>query len=267
MIFNKKIDVYHVNAFTDSLFAGNPAAVCILNEWLSNDQLQLIAAEHNLPATAFLVPTTQNFETRWFTPEYEIDLCGHGMLASAFVIFNYLTPDKNEIGLHHPVVGTFSIQKVEDKLVLTLPVKNVEPIPCPAGLTNGLGRQPAEVYQYKNERCMAVFNSEQDIRGLIPKMEILSALPYRGIIVTAPSEEVDFVSRVFYPKKTISEDAMTGSSYCLLAPYWQALLAKDNFHAKQLSQRGGEVTLQIQGDQIQLYGKAVLYMKGQISGC
>ena len=255
-----KISIYHVDAFTDKIFSGNPAGVCVLKAWLPDNYLHLIAKENNLPVTAFLVREGNKFDIRWITPEYELDLCGHGSLSAAYVIFNYIEQTWQKVELQSPA-GILPVSRASDLITLNFPVKNIEICSLPL-LAEGLRLTPKEVYQYKNERCLAVFNTEEEIHKLIPDMQMLKKLEHRGIIVTAPGKNVDFVSRTFYPQKTISEDPVTGASHCLLAPYWSERLNKTELHARQVSQRGGEIICKHQGDRVLISGKAVLYMHG-----
>ena len=257
-----KIDYYHIDAFTDKTFSGNPASVCVLKKWLPEESLQAIANENHLPATAFLVRHQDGFETRWFTPEYEIDLCGHGSLASGHVIFNFLEPDKSEINLYY-ASGILKISKDQNGISLDLPTKNLETFNSEI-LTEGLDAKPIELYQHKNERCLAIFHTEDEIRQLKPNITILQKLQHRGIIVTAPGKHYDFVSRTFYPKKAIYEDAVTGSSHCLLVPYWGEKLNKSRLRAYQASHRGGEIICDLKKDTVTIHGKAVVYSQGMI---
>jgi PhzF family phenazine biosynthesis protein len=258
-----KITFYQVNAFSDKLFSGNPAAVVILDEWLSDLQLQLIARENYLPATAYLVRKNDGYETRWFTPEYEIDLCGHGTLASAFIIFSKLKPDTSEVNLYHSS-GTLHVKKANDFLTLVFPVKSLEAYHSDL-LNAGLNIQSSEIYQHKSERCLVILDSEEAVRALKPDMQILQKLPHRGIIVTAAGSEYDYISRTFYPKKAASEDAVTGSSQCLLVPYWANKLSKTRLHSYQASHRGGEVVCELKGDRVEISGRAKLYSAGTIN--
>lgn len=257
-----KIHFYHINAFTNKIFSGNPAAVCVLNEWLETNQLQQIANENYLPATAFLVKNDIEYDTRWFTPEYEIDLCGHGSLASAYVIFNELEPTKNSITLRYSS-GELHVANNDGLLTLQLPAKYLDQFNSDI-LINGLGAKPKVAYQHKTERCLAIFDTEDEVRNLKPDMTILKNLDHRGIIVTAASKKYDFISRTFYPNKSANEDAVTGSSHCLLVPYWANKLNKNILHTYQASHRGGEIYCELQNDNVAISGGAVLYSQGSI---
>lgn len=259
-----KIKTYFVDAFASQLFKGNPAAVCILEKWLSEEMLQSIAAENHLPATAFLVNKDNKFEIRWFTPEYEIDLCGHGTLATGYVMFNYLYPELKQIDLHSRQ-GLLSVSRDKEYITLDFPVKPLEDCLHSNLIKNGLGGIPTKSYQYKSERCLVVFDSEDEVKNIKPNLQTLAELPYRGIIITAPGRETDFVSRVFYPKKLIWEDAVTGSSHCLLVPYWSEKLNKTKLHSRQLSQRGGDLFCELINDRVFISGTAVLYLQGTIN--
>lgn len=258
-----QITLYHINAFTDKLFAGNPAAVCILDEWLTDKEMQTIAMENHLPVTAFLVRKNNEFHIRWFAPEYEIELCGHGSLASAYVIFNKLEPTWQQTDLHYPS-GLLKIKNENGLITLEFPTKNSAIFPSADLLIKGLGTQPIEIYQHKTERCLAVFETEEKVRELNPNMRLLKQLEHRGIIVTAPGKNYDFISRTFYPKKTAYEDSITGASHCLLIPYWSKKLNKTKLLAYQASQRGGELLCEYQGEKVLISGKAIMYMQGVI---
>jgi PhzF family phenazine biosynthesis protein len=258
-----KISLYHVDAFTNKIFCGNPAAVCILSEWLSDNSLHAIAKENNLPVTAFLVQKNNQFDIRWITPEYELDICGHGSLSAGYIIFNYIDPTLQKVDLKSRT-ELLPVIRQGDLVTLNFPAKKIESCSLPL-LQQGLGLVPKAIYQHKNERCLVVVDTEEEVQQLKPDMQILKKLAHRGITVTAPGTAVDFVSRTFYPQKTISEDPATGASHCLLAPYWAAKLNKTQFHAKQLSQRGGDIFCEYAGDRVLISGKAVLYMQGVIN--
>jgi PhzF family phenazine biosynthesis protein len=254
--------IYHVDAFTDTLFSGNPAAVCILPIWLPDEMLHCIAKENNCPVTAFLVRHDAIFSIRWITPEYELDLCGHGSLAAAFIIFNYLEPTWQDVSLQSPL-HLLKISRNKDLITLNFPAKIIEPCSLPL-LNQGLNLQVQESYQYNQERYIAVFNTETEIKALPPDFKILQALEHRGITVTAPGDTVDFVSRTFYPQKMIPEDAVTGAAHCFLVPYWAERLKKNTLQAKQVSARGGDLLCEYVKDRVLLSAKAVLYSQGII---
>lgn len=258
-----KIPIYHVDAFTDKIFSGNPAAVCVLPKWVPDDILNAIVRENNLPATAFLVRENKKFNIRWITPEYELDICGHGSLSAGYVIFNYLEPTWEKVDLQSRI-ERLPVVRTDDLVTLNFPAKNIEKCILPL-LEQGLGLLPKEIYQHKNERCLAVYNTEEEIKALKPDIQILKKLEHRGITVTAPGKDVDFVSRTFYPQKAISEDPATGASHCLLAPYWSNRLNKTELHARQVSQRSGEMFCKYQDDRVLISGKAVLYMQGIVT--
>jgi len=258
-----KIPIYHVDAFTDNLFCGNPAAVCILPTWFPDNKLHAIAKENNLPVTAFLVRDSNTFNIRWITPDYELDICGHGSLSAAYIIFNYLEPAWQKVDLQSRT-ELLQVFRTDDLITLNFPAKNVENISLPL-VEQGLGLVPKEIYQHKNERCLVIYDTEEEVRQLKPNMQILKKLKHRGVIVTAPGQNVDFVSRTFYPQKTISEDPATGASHCLLVPYWAKRLSKTDLHALQVSERGGEMFCRYQGDRVLISGKAVLYMQGYLA--
>jgi PhzF family phenazine biosynthesis protein len=255
--------IYHVDAFTDKIFCGNPAAVCVLPKWLSEDDLHSIAKENNLPVTAFLVRDGDKFNIRWITPEYELDICGHGSLSAGYVILNHLEPTWQKADLQSRI-ELLQVLRADDLITLNFPAKHSESF-CSPLLEQGLGLAPKEIYQHKNERCLAIYDTEEEIKQLKPNMQILKKLEHRGITATARGKNVDFVSRTFYPQKTISEDPATGASHCLLAPYWSKRLNKTDFHALQVSERGGEIFCQHQGDRVLISGKAVIYMQGMIT--
>jgi PhzF family phenazine biosynthesis protein len=257
-----KITLYHIDAFTDKIFSGNPAAVCVMPEWLPDNILHQIAKENNLPVTAFLVCEDKKFNIRWITPEYELDICGHGSLSAGYVIFNFIDLELQNVDLHSrrevlPVIRNKNL------VTINFPAKNIEPCSLPL-LEHGLGLMPKAIYQHKKERCIAVFDSEEEVKQLKPNMQILKKLEHRGISVTAPGNEVDFVSRTFYPQKMISEDPATGASHCLLAPYWSSKLNKTDFHARQISERRGEIFCQYHGNRVLISGNAVIYMQGSL---
>jgi len=258
----RTIPIYQVDAFASRLFAGNPAAVCPLEEWLDDSLLQQIAAENNLSETAFFVRGGDRYRLRWMTPEVEVDLCGHATLASAFVIFNYLDRLADSVTFDTRG-GELIVRREGDLLAMDFPARLAAPCDAPPGLVHALGRSPAEVNaaQY----LMAVFETEDEVRALAPDMKRLAEVDAFGVIVTAPGREADFVSRFFAPRAGISEDPVTGSSHCTLVPYWARRLCKKQLYARQVSRRGGELWCEERGDRVKIAGRAILYMQGTIS--
>ena len=258
-----QFQIYHVDAFTHKIFSGNPAAVCVLSQWLPDDILNAIAKENNLPVTAFLVRENNKFHIRWITPEYELDICGHGSLSAGYIIFNYLEPTWETIDLQSRS-ETLQVTRTKDWITLNFPAKNLQNCALPL-LEQGLGLIPKEIYQHNNERCLAIYNTAEEVMQLNPNIQILKKLEHRGITVSAPGNDVDFVSRTFYPQKAISEDPATGASHCLLAPYWSKRLNKNELYSRQISQRGGEMFCKYQDNRVLISGKAVLYMQGIVT--
>jgi PhzF family phenazine biosynthesis protein len=258
-----ELPIYQVDAFAREVFRGNPAAVCPLPHWLPEETMQQIAAENNLAETAFFVGAAGRYDLRWFTPTIEMDLCGHATLASALVVFRFMEPALDSV-VFDSRSGPLTVTCDGDDLALDFPTRHFFDAPAPAGLGAALGRQPAAVRV--SHDLIAIYDTEAEVRSLEPDMEALLRLEgtHRGIIVTAPGEEVDFVSRFFAPGAGIPEDPATGSSHCLLAPYWAERLGKNRLHARQLSPRGGEISCELQGDRVRISGGVVLYLKGTI---
>ena len=256
-----EISIYHIDAFASELFKGNPAAVCPLGKWLSDDLMQLIAFENNLSETAFFVRNGDGFHIRWFSPTNEVDLCGHATLATAFVIFNIFNYDKNVIEFESKS-GLLKVFKDDDNLILDLPAQPPTACDTPQEIINALNITPIECL--KSEDFIAVLNDESDIQSIEPDFEELKKLGLRGIIITAQSKTHDFVARCFFPGIGILEDPVTGSAYTQLAPYWAIKLGKSVFSVKQLSARGGELICELYKDRVLINGKAVKYMEGTI---
>lgn len=259
--------LYQVDAFAESVFAGNPAAVCPLETWLPDETMQAIALENNLSETAYFVPEGDGYALRWFTPVHEVDLCGHATLASAFVIMTLLQPERRSVAFSTRVSGTLTVERDGDLLVMDFPPWPREPAAPDADLARALGRAPVALFTGND--WMAVFETEADIQALEPDMGALARIEARGVIATAPATEsgpdVDFVSRFFAPRYGIPEDPVTGSAHCMLTPYWADRLGKRQLSARQISARGGAVrcTLTDEG-RVRLAGRAVLYMEGRI---
>jgi PhzF family phenazine biosynthesis protein len=256
-----KLPLYQVDAFTSVVFKGNPAAVCPLEAWLEDATLQAIAAENNLSETAFFVPRGPDFDLRWFTPRREVDLCGHATLASGFVILERLDPGRDRVTFHSRS-GPLTVSRAAGRLVMDFPARPPERSPAPAALEEALGRRPIETWRSRD--VMAVFESEEEVRSLVPRMERLAELDEHAFIVTAPGRVVDFVSRFFAPAVGIPEDPVTGSAHCTLVPYWAGRTGRKTLHALQVSERGGELFCELNGERVSIAGHAVLYLEGSI---
>jgi PhzF family phenazine biosynthesis protein len=257
-----KIPIYQVDAFTSRLFAGNPAAVCPLEAWLEDATMQAIAAENNLSETAFFVPCGDRFHLRWFTPAVEVDLCGHATLATAFVIFSHLSPERDAVAFDTQS-GELVVRRDGDRLAMDFPARPPQPVRPHERLVDALGTQPDEVLASRD--YLVVYHDQDQVRTLQPDMELVAGLDRFAVIVTAPSRDCDFVSRFFAPAQGVAEDPVTGSAHCTLVPYWSKRLRKSRLHARQLSARGGELFCEDLGERVQIAGHVVLYLKGEIS--
>ena len=257
-----KLKQYQVDAFATRPFEGNPAAVCPLQGWLDDNLLQAIAAENNLSETAFFVPSGEGFELRWFTPVDEVELCGHATLASAHILFEKLGY-KEKVIRFATRSGELTVEKRGDGLRMDLPALPPAPVAAPAALVEGLGVAPLEVLAAGD--YLAVFESEAAIRAIHPNHAALERLDLRGVIVTAPGDNTDFVSRFFAPALGVPEDPVTGSAHCTLAPYWAGKLGKNSLSARQVSRRGGNLRCEVTGGRVLLYGRAVTFMEAEIS--
>ena len=255
------IPYFEVAAFTKRHFAGNPAGVCFLSEWLPDAQMQAIAAENNLAETAFVIERNGYFDVRWMTPTVEVDLCGHATLASAHVIFHHLGRTGDRVRFQSRS-GELTVARVEDRLVLDFPSQPPSSCELPEKLVQGLRAQPRSVW--KGPDYLAVFDREQDIKALAPDFDMLAQLDARGTIVTALGDDCDFVSRFFAPQSGIPEDPVTGSTHCMLIPYWSKRLGKKALHARQLSKRGGELFCEDRGERVGIGGNAVTYVEGKL---
>ena len=257
-----KIVLYQVDAFTDSLFGGNPAAVCPLREWLTDELLQKIAEENNLSETAFIVPKGGGYTIRWFTPLSEVNLCGHATLASAYVIFHFLDHEGREI-IFQSKSGELRVMKENDVLTLNFPAYKVIPVAPDSSMESCFSVEPVSILTGK-EDLLFIYENEIQIQNLEPDFVRIKKLKYRGVIVSAKGDAVDFVSRFFAPAFGVDEDPVTGSAHSLLTPYWGKILNKRVLSAKQLSKRGGNLTCSLEDDRVFISGKAVLYLKGEI---
>lgn len=261
----QKLKFYQVDAFTDRLFSGNPAGVCIMDNWISDGLMQSIANENNLAETAFVVPSGDDFMIRWFTPAVEVDLCGHATLASAFVLFNLHHYPETLIRFHSQNSGLLQVGRNEDLLILDFPADRLEL--CEGGIIRAteeaIGATPLEMYRGKSD-YLAVVGSESTVRDMKPDFEKISKLDSRGLIVTSRGDSVDFVSRFFGPNVGINEDPVTGSAHTSLIPLWSEKLGKKELVALQLSERGGRLVCELKNDRCRIGGNARLYLKGEI---
>lgn len=258
-----KIPFYQIDAFTSTVFCGNPAAVCFLESWLDDYQLQSIAAENNLSETAFLIQKSPGrYDLRWFTPTLEVDLCGHATLASAFVIFSFIDSTLSSVDFE-TVSGLLSVARSDQLLCMDFPARKPEPAKTSPMLSEALGAEPFEIW--KSRDLLAVFKDESVIRDMKPDFDKLKQIRDTfAIIVTARGDASDFVSRFFAPNAGVAEDPVTGSAHCTLIPYWSDRLGKKQLHAYQLSKRGGELFCENLGERVQIAGNAVLYARGEI---
>ncbi len=258
------LPVFHVDAFTSKPFAGNPAAVCPLAGWLDDGLLQAVAAENNLSETAFFVPRGDHYELRWFTPRCEVKLCGHATLASAFVLLHILGTKSDTVRFETRFSGALTVSRDGGLLAMDFPA--LAPWPCtapPSALVEGLGKRPTDVVQIE-DNYFAVYEREEEVKEIRPNFLLLEKLHPAGVAVTAPGEQSDFVSRYFAPSYGIPEDPVTGSTHCSLAEYWTQRLGKTSLHALQISERGGELWCEVQGDRVILKGNAVLTLRGEL---
>jgi predicted PhzF superfamily epimerase YddE/YHI9 len=255
------IPYYQVDAFTDRLFSGNPAGVCPLERWLPDEVMQSIAAENHLAETAFFVSLEDGFGLRWFTPVMEVDLCGHATLAAAHVLLRHLGHAGNRVRFETRS-GVLTVTREGELLTLDFPARPAGACDTPPELGAGLGADPAAVAKARD--YLAVFETEQAVRDLLPDMAVLSRLDCLGVIATAPGRDCDFVSRFFAPRAGVPEDPVTGSAHCTLIPYWAERLGRTDLHARQISRRGGELWCRHRGDRVDIGGRAVTYSTGML---
>ncbi len=258
------LPIYQVDAFTDKLFGGNPAAVVPLKSWISDELMQQIATENNLSETVYYVKTENRYHIRWFTPVVEVNLCGHATLAAAYVIFK-IEKYPNEIIEFDSKSGILKVRKDGNWFELDFPSQKIESAETPEGLIEGIGKKPIEIYRAV-EDYMLVYKSQKDIEDLTPDFGILKKVKARGIITTAKakSKRIDFVSRFFAPASGIDEDPVTGSAHTKLVPYWAEKLGKTELVANQIHQRIGYLKCKLTGNRVLIAGKGKLYLKGKI---
>jgi PhzF family phenazine biosynthesis protein len=256
-----RLRMYQVDAFSSKIFAGNPAAICPLEEWLTDAQMQSIATENNLSETAFFVREGDGYRLRWFTPTVEVDLCGHATLATAFIILNQLTPSENSVRFQTKS-GTLVVQREGDLFSLDFPSRPPADTDVHPKLVEALGGNPEVVLAARD--YLVVYKSEDQVRKIKPNMQLLAEADKFAVIVTAPGKGVDFVSRFFAPAKGVPEDPVTGSAHCTLIPYWAKRLGKQKLHAYQVSKRGGELWCEDRGERVTMSGQGALFLEGTI---
>ncbi|MFY0762206.1 PhzF family phenazine biosynthesis protein [Metabacillus dongyingensis] len=252
-----------VDAFAEKVFEGNPAGVCIMNDWISDELMQKIAIENNLSETAFAVKESENYRLRWFTPGGEINLCGHATLATAFIILNYYEKQLETVKFK-TISGELTVNKRDDLYELDFPSVPSEEISVTDQMINALGMVPKETYL--NRDLVFVLESEEEVRNVCPDFAQLERLPEGlGVCVTAKGNEFDFVSRAFFPKLKVNEDPVTGSLHCSLIPLWAKRLEKQELVARQLSSRGGTLYCKHEDTRVKMAGKAVLYSVAELT--
>lgn len=270
-----RIPLFHIDAFASQPFTGNPAAVCPLNSWLDDETLRKVATENNLSETAFFVPRqgpadghrAGGYDLRWFTPRSEVKLCGHATLASAYVVLSVLEPELDTVRFETRRSGTLTVRR--DRELLSMDFPAIFPEVCtkpPDELIRALGPGPSPSHVLEaNETYVAVYDHESTVQNLRPDFTRMEQLHPYVVSITAPGEHIDFVSRYFKPSYGMPEDPVTGSAHCALAPYWAGRLGKSQLHARQLSERGGELWCEVAGPRVILKGRAVLTLRGTLA--
>lgn len=256
-----KLNLYQIDAFAKNIFEGNPAGVCPLDKWIEDSIMQKIANENNLSETAFFVNENNSFHIRWFTPSKEVDMCGHATLASAYVIFEILNYKEEEI-IFNSKSGVLKVTKDNDKFKMNFPIQKIIKCDIPNNILKAFDSTPIECY--KSMDYILIFQNEKEIINAKPNLELLKDIDVRGVIITSKSKEYDFINRFFAPKYGVNEDPVTGSAFTQLIPYWNTILNKDTFIAKQVSQRCGEVFCKLQNDRVEISGYAKKYLEGTI---
>lgn len=258
-----RIRQFQIDAFTDRVFGGNPAAVCPLDAWIDAELMQAIAAENNLSETVFCVREGDGYGIRWFTPKLEIGLAGHPTLAAAWVILNEIDTNAAEVRFRSKAGDKLTVVREADRLIMDFPAVPGTKADMLEVVAEALGSMPESVLKARD--AMAVFATEADVRALQPDMPKVAEIDVFGVIATAPGADCDFVSRFFAPQAGVPEDPVTGSAHCTLTPYWAERLGKSHLIARQISERGGEIQCEHRGDRVRLGGKAVPFMEGYIT--
>jgi predicted PhzF superfamily epimerase YddE/YHI9 len=256
-----KLPIYQIDAFTRRMFGGNPAAVVLLDDWLPDETLQAIAAENNLAETAFVIPRSEVSPLRWFTPGVEVDLCGHATLATAYVLFRHRFPSLDRITFSTRS-GELIVARDGDRFNMDFPSRPGRAVELTDRIVSALGMRPREALLARD--LLVIFEHEEQVRAFRPDFERIASLDAFALIISAPGNSVDFVSRFFAPRAGVPEDPVTGSAHCTLVPYWAARLGKRKLIAKQLSARGGDLSCELRGDRVLICGNAVEYLRGEI---
>jgi PhzF family phenazine biosynthesis protein len=257
-----RVPIFQIDAFTTRRFAGNPAAVMLLEAFPEDSVLQAVAAENNLAETAFLVRHGTDYRIRWFTPTTEVPLCGHATLASASAVMERLEPGRTRV-VFHSASGPLTVDRTGPRYVMDFPARPHGPIASPQGLAEAIGARPVEVTA-DEFNYLALLDSARTVRRLTPNLEAIARLDRGGVIVTAPGDDgYDIVSRYFAPAKGIPEDPVTGGAHCALTPYWARRLGKTALRAFQASPRGGEIHCRLDDNRVKLEGSCVFYLAGE----
>ena len=250
-----------VDAFSERIFHGNQAAICVMDAWLTDELMINIARENNFSETAFTVKTNDGYEIRWFTPGGEVKLCGHATLATSYVLFRYYETDKNNL-VFHSLSGDLLIGKDGDYISMDFPMLRCREIEITSLMAEAFGTIPLEAYI--DDRLLLVYENEQIIRNMKPDFEKVALLHEHGVAVTSAGSNYDCVSRFFAPRLKVNEDPVTGSAHCMIAPYWGERLGKKTIRAYQASERGGELLCELREDRVVINGKAALYSIGEL---
>ena len=258
-----KLTIYQVDAFASEVFKGNPAAVCICDQWPEREWMQTVANENNLSESAFAVPAGDCYEIRWFTPEVEVDLCGHATLATAHVLFNHRGFTGERVCFDTLHSGRLTVSRSGDMLTLDFPADVPEEMVVPELIVTALEKPPLKAFRGKTD-FMFIYANQSEIENMMPDFGLLAKVGGRGVIVSSLGDEVDFVSRFFAPQTGINEDPVTGSAHTTLTPYWSKVLGKKVLTARQLSRRGGDLICEDNGDRVLISGRAVTYLVGEI---
>lgn len=261
------IPIYQIDAFTDRLFGGNPAAICPLQAWPDDATLQAIAAENNLSETAFIVPEGEGYRLRWFTPAVEVNLCGHATLATGHLILNRLQPGRDKV-VFETLSGRLTVTREGGRLAMDFPAIPASRADVPAAVVAAVGGTPAETYRVRELHgaayYMLVYSSEAEVQALAPDFGALRKARC-NVIVTAPGERSDCASRFFAPASGVDEDPVTGSAHCTIVPYWAGRLGRPEIHARQVSKRTGDLYCRLAGDRVVLAGTCAFYLQGEIA--